>query len=552
VGNAAGSLFQGPALAISISRWCIVRFSLKLKPFVQERPMATYHPSNHALATPDRPAYIMADSGESVSFGQLDRRANQFSHVFRSLGLQRGAGIAMLMENSPGFLEVCWASQRSGLHFTPISTHLKASEIGYIIADCGAQAFLVSSRYADAAQSLAELFGDDTILLSIGGDIPGYQPLETLADKQSEAPIADRSPGVTMLYSSGTTGYPKGVRRSLAETPFDDIPIRLGSMAERYGFDESSVYLCPAPLYHAAPLGYTMAVMGFGGTCIVMQRFDAEAALAAIERFKITHSQWVPTMFIRMLRLDASVREQYDLRTHKVAIHAAAPCPIETKAAMIEWWGPMIYEYYGGSEGVGSTFITADEWLRKPGSVGRTIGGKLRIVMEDGREANRGDIGTVYFEDAPTFEYHNAPEKTADAFNLHGWGTYGDVGYLDEDDYLFLTDRKANMIISGGVNIYPQEAENILLGHPAVVDAAVFGVPNADFGEEVKAVIQPVPGIAADVTLEQDLIAYCKEQLADIKCPRSVDFEETLPRLANGKLYKRELKARYWPDPRAS
>ncbi|MBT6276964.1 MAG: acyl-CoA synthetase [Chromatiales bacterium] len=514
--------------------------------------MATYHPSNHALATPDRPAYIMADSGKSVSFGQLDRQANQFSHVFRSLGLQRGAGIAMLMENAPGFLEVCWASQRSGLHFTPISTHLKASEIGYIIADCGAQAFLVSSRYADAAQSLAELLGDDTILLSIGGDIPGYQPLETLADKQPEAPIADRAPGVTMLYSSGTTGYPKGVRRSLAETPFDDIPLRLGSMAERYGFDESSVYLCPAPLYHAAPLGYTMAVMGFGGTCIVMQRFDAEAALAAIELFKITHSQWVPTMFIRMLRLDASVREQYDLRTHKVAIHAAAPCPVETKAAMIEWWGPMIYEYYGGSEGVGSTFITADEWLRKPGSVGRTIGGKLRIVMEDGREANRGDIGTVYFEDAPAFEYHNAPEKTADAFNQRGWGTYGDVGYLDEDDYLFLTDRKANMIISGGVNIYPQEAENLLLGHPAVVDAAVFGVPNADFGEEVKAVIQPVPGIAADVTLEQDLIAYCKEQLADIKCPRSVDFEETLPRLANGKLYKRELKARYWPDQHSS
>ena len=336
-------------------------------------------------------------------------------------------------------------------------------------------------------------------------------------------------------------------RHPLSGNAVDDFPPRSLNFRARYDLRPQTIYLSPAPLYHAAPLGFTMATLAYGGTCVVMQRFDAEPALAFIERYQVTHSQWVPTMFIRLFRLAPEIRERYDLSSHRFAVHAAAPCPVDTKANMIAWWGPIVHEYYSGSEGVGTTFITAEQWLKKPGSVGRSVDGVLHIVDDDGKELTPGEVGTIYFDNAPQFEYHNAPEKTAAAFLNEDWGTFGDIGYVDEDGYLFLTDRKANMIISGGVNIYPQEAENILLGHAAVLDAAVFGVPNDEFGEEVKAVIELAPGYIADAALATELIAYCRDHIADIKCPRSVDFEPALPRLPNGKLYKRELKARYWP-----
>lgn len=504
------------------------------------------HPKNHARETPDKLAYVIAESAEAVTYRELNDASNRYARVFRGLGLGVGDGVAFLLENRRGFFELCWAAQRAGLHYTPISTHLKTDEIAYILNDCGARAFVCSAKYRELAATLVDN-NSDAHLLSLGGAIEQFQAIESLAENVPAQPVADETAGAPMLYSSGTTGYPKGVRRALTGEAIDAFPARHASFRDRYEFSPETIYLSPAPLYHAAPLGFTMATLSFGGTCVVMQRFDAETALALIERYRVTHSQWVPTMFIRLLRLDAATRERYDLSSQRMAIHAAAPCPVATKRAMIDWWGPIVYEYYAGSEGVGSTHITAAEWLRKPGSVGRSADGELHILDADGNELPPGEPGAVYFADAPAFEYHNAPDKTAAAFARDGWGTLGDIGYVDEDGYLYLTDRKANMIISGGVNIYPQEAENLLLGHPAVLDAAVFGVPNEEFGEEVKAVVQLADDAAPSDALAAALIDYCREKIAAIKCPRTIDFAIDLPRLPNGKLLKRDLKARYWP-----
>ena len=506
-----------------------------------------YHPKHHAVATPEKTAYVIAENGESVSYAELDDQSNRIARVLRELGCEVGSGVAMLCENRVGFFEICWAAQRAGLHYTPISTHLKAEEVAYIVGDCGARVFIASASLADLAASLRSELPADTCLLSLGGDIDGFTSLEQLCKQADSTPLADETLGSSMLYSSGTTGYPKGVRHALSGDAPDQVSVRANAFRRRYRLGPDVIYLSPAPLYHAAPLGFTMATLSWGGTVVVMQRFDAERALALIEKYEVTHSQWVPTMFIRMLRLPGETRERYDLSTHRFAVHAAAPCPVDTKHQMIDWWGPIVYEYYSGSEGVGTTFISTREWLQRPGSVGRSVVGELHILDDDGNELPPFEEGTIFFSEAPRFEYHNSPGKTSQAFSSEGWGTLGDIGYVDDEGYLFLTDRKANMIISGGVNIYPQETENTLLGHPAVLDAAVFGVPNEEFGEEVKAVVQLAAGYIPDHELEQALIDYCRQRISDIKCPRSVDFETELPRLPNGKLYKRELKARYWP-----
>jgi len=351
-----------------------------------------------------------------------------------------------------------------------------------------------------------------------------------------------------MLYSSGTTGRPKGVKRVLTGEPFDALPNNYALTRKLYGLNQDTVYLSPAPLYHAAPLVFTNSVLSSGGTIIVMDHFDPEQALALIERHRVTASQWVPTMFVRLLRLPDAARRKCDLSSHKVAVHAAAPCPIEIKRAMIDWWGPILHEYYAGSEGNGFVVIDSHEWLAHPGSVGRAILGELRILDEDGHEQPADVPGAIYFANGPAFEYHNDPAKTQAAYNAQGWSTLGDVGYLDREGYLYLTDRKAYMIISGGVNIYPQETENVLTGHPGIVDVAVFGVPNAEFGEEVKAVVQPVDMALATPAFAAELIAYCRERLADVKCPRSIDFDPELPRHPTGKLYKRLVRDRYWAN----
>jgi long-chain acyl-CoA synthetase len=378
------------------------------------------------------------------------------------------------------------------------------------------------------------------------GAAEGYEPYEDRIAEQPPTPIEDESEGLDMLYSSGTTGRPKGIRLPLPEVPVGSPTPVLALSQALYGFGEDSVYLSPAPLYHSAPLRFTMAVHRLGATVVVMEHFDPLEFLRLIERHRVTHTQVVPTMFVRLLKLDPAERERYDLSSLKACVHAAAPCPVPIKEQMIEWWGPIIHEYYAGTEGNGFTAINSEDWLDHKGSVGRALVGEIHIVGEDGSERGPGEPGTIYFGGGAEFEYHNDPEKTASSRDDRGWSTLGDVGYLDDDGYLYLTDRKAYMIISGGVNIYPQEAENVLTMHPKVADVAVIGVPNEEFGEEVKAIVQPMDMADAGPTLERELIDFCRQHLAGLKCPRSVDFEEELPRAPTGKLYKRLLRDRYW------
>ena len=452
------------------------------------------HPSHHAREVPDKAAILMARSGQIISFRELDQRSNQGAHLLRSLGLKRGDAIALMLENGPRFHDICFAAQRSGLFFTAMSTRLSPSEADYIVRDSGAKVLIVSSGLKAMAAALLERVPGLQGYYSVGGDIDGYTSWEAASTLLPVTPIADQSAGRDMLYSSGTTGRPKGIKAELLDEAFDAPSRLMETVAGLYKIGRDTRYLSPAPLYHAAPLRFTMSVLRHGGTIIVMEKFDPTEALALIETHRATHSQWVPAMFVRMLKLGAQERSQYDLSSMSCAIHAAAPCPLAVKEQMITWWGPVLYEYYAGTEGNGLVACSSQEWLTHKGTVGRAIMGDLRIVDEYRRTLPAGEdhVGTIYFANAPAFEYHNDPERTAQARTPEGWSTLGDVGYLDADGFLYLTDRKAHMIISGGVNIYPQEVEDLLITHPKVADAAVIGVPNDEFGEEVKAVIQPL------------------------------------------------------------
>ena len=503
------------------------------------------HPRDYAQSDPERPAYIMYGSGESMSYAQLDERSNRCAQLLRNCGLKIGDGIAIFMENNIHYLELCWAAQCSGLYFTCIPTHLGIEEVEYIINDSNARIIFTGTETAHIAQALPGKIDDSINRYAVGCEIAGYQDYLHESERMPAEPVSDETSGRDMLYSSGTTGRPKGIRVPLSGDPIDELNDLQKLTRTQYGFDKETIYLSPAPLYHAAPLRFTMLVQRFGGTVIIMEKFDAEKALAAIEHYRVTHSQWVPTMFIRMLKLPEEIRQAYDLGNQKVAIHAAAPCPIEVKRQMIEWWGPILYEYYSGSEPCGLCCINTEQWLANPGSVGPTVFGVLHILDEQGNELGPGEEGLVYFANGLDFSYHKDPDKTAATRNEKGWTTLGDLGYLNEKGFLFLTDRSANVIISGGVNIYPQECENLLVTHHKVLDAAVFGIPNADFGEEVKAVVQLVDKGEAGSELEEELIDYCRQTISPIKCPRSIDFAAELPRRANGKLYKRLLKDKY-------
>ena len=505
-----------------------------------------FHPCHHARSTPDKPAYLMARTGETVTYRQLEARSNQGAHLFRSLGLKRGDAIALMMDNNARYFEICFAAQRSGLFFTAMSSRLSTQEAEYILADCGAKVLIVSSSLAAQAAELLSRSPAVRTRYSVNGVLPGYTAWEAARDAHPTSTIKDESAGRDMLYSSGTTGRPKGVKTELLDEAID-APSTLTMVATKlYGLCSDSNYLSPAPLYHAAPLRFNMTVMRFGGTSVIMEHFDAEEALALIERHSITHSQWVPTMFVRMQKLAPEARARYRHDSLKVAIHAAAPCPVQVKEAMIDWWGPMLFEYYAGTEGNGFVACNSVDWLAHRGTVGRALVGEVRIVDDEGALLPAGETGTIYFANGPVFEYHNDPAKTASSRNAEGWSTLGDVGYLDAEGYLYLTDRKHFMIISGGVNIYPQEIENLLITHPKVMDVAVIGVPNEEFGEEVKAVVQPADMKAAGPALAEELIAWCRANLSHVKCPKTVDFEAELPRHPTGKLYKRLLRDRYW------
>jgi len=504
------------------------------------------HPGVYAEATPDRPAVIFAGDGTVLSFADFEALSNRFAHLLRASGISRGDRVALFLENHRLYLPLAWGVLRSGARLVAIATHLAPEEVDYILEDSGAWVLVTSRVMAETARRTARRDVPEANQFMADGAEPGFTALEAALDAQPPTPIDDQAEGVEMLYSSGTTGRPKGILKPLPEGAFGIPAPGYFLTAKLYGLNQGAVYLSPAPLYHAAPLMFCIRALRFGATVVVMPKFDAEETLRLIETHRVTHAQFVPTMFVRMLRLPEEACRAYDLASLACVIHAAAPCPIDVKHRMIDWLGPILWEYYGGSEGNGLTVLNAEEWLSHPGSVGRARIGQIRICDAEGEEVPTGIEGGVYFSDGPRFEYHNDPAKTAEAWNRHGWSTLGDIGYVDAEGYLYLTDRKANMIISGGVNIYPQEAENRLLSHPQVIDAAVFGVPNPEFGEEVKAVVQPADMARAGADLEAELIAFCRKALSPVKCPKSVDFNDDLPRRENGKLYKRLLKERYW------
>lgn len=499
---------------------------------------------------PDHPAIVMAASGRTVSYGELDAAANRISHLFRELGLQPGDHVALMIENSVEFLELLWGAHYAGLLYTAISTRLTPDEVAYIASDCEAGAFVISSRYAGTASVLGTLLPEGVARLAVGDPVDGWRPLGEAIASHPDTPIEGvRIGGKDMLYSSGTTGRPKGIKPKDLTVPIDEAPIIVVPiLRDMLGVGPDSVYLTPAPLYHAAPLRFSMAIHQLGGTVVVMEKFTPEAALDVIRDRGVTHTQMVPTMFVRLLRLPDDAKAAADVSTLRAVIHAGAPCPVEVKRQMIEWWGPIVHEYYASTESCGLTWVTSEQWLSHPGSVGKAAIGVPHIVGDDGTELPAGEVGTVYFSDGPPFEYHNDPAKTQEAHDERGWATCGDIGRLDDDGFLYLTDRKSFMIITGGVNVYPQEAENVLISDPAVMDAAVFGIPHDDFGEQVHAVVQLVSYPDSDAAEEAErerLIAHCRAQLADVKCPRSIDFRESLPRHDTGKLYKRLLVDEY-------
>ncbi|MFH6787027.1 MULTISPECIES: acyl-CoA synthetase [Methylobacterium] len=506
------------------------------------------HPSHFAKVTPDKVAYRMARSGEVMTYAELDARSNRNAHALRSLGIGQGGNVALLFENRLDFLALAWACQRSGIFYTAVNTHLTPAEIAYIVGDCEATVAIVSDTYASGLDQLTAACPQARVFVS-GGDAPPACDWNALANAQPATPVADEAAGADLLYSSGTTGRPKGIVRRFAHQPIDTvIPALMTSLCETIGqMGPDTVLISPAPLYHAAPLRFTMMAAMLGGTALITEKFDAEEVLRLIETWGATHGQFVPTHFVRMLKLPEATRLRYRHDSLRVVYHAAAPCPRDVKAAMIDWWGPILMEYYASSEANGVTLSSSHEWQRFPGTVGRSLTGPIVIADEDGKELPPGEIGAVYFDSGVQFEYRNDPEKTAAAYLRSGCATFGDIGYVNEEGFLFLADRKAYMIISGGVNIYPQEIEDLLFSHPEVEDVAVFGVPNEEMGEEVKAVVQLRQGIDGTPEKAREIIAWCRARLSHFKVPRSVDFRSELPRTPTGKLIKRLLRDEYWP-----
>lgn len=507
------------------------------------------YPGTHAATTPDHPAVIWGPTGEITTFAQLDDRARRIAAVLRQAGVRPGDHVAFCIENHPRFFEVAWGCVYAGAIYTAVSSRLTDGELAYILNDSGAKVFITSAYKGPQAVAVVDVTPNVAARFVLDGELAGHT---SLAEATAAAtPLVEEGAvaGVDMLYSSGTTGQPKGVALTFEASPLDG-PVNsvVGLVQLLFGVDDRAVYLSPAPSYHAAPLRFTLAMHAIGATTVLMDRFEPDTFLALVEAHGVTHSQVVPTMFVRLLKADPEVRQRFDTSSLRGIIHAAAPCPVPVKQSIIEWLGPIVHEYYAGTEGNGFVYCNSEQWLAHPGTVGQALLGVIHICDADGAEVPVGERGTVYFETPSSFEYHNDPEKTASSRHANGWSTLGDVGYVDGEGFLYLTDRQAYMIISGGVNIYPQEAENVIVTHPKVADVAVFGVPDEDFGEAVKAVVQPLAMPASDAeaaALEAELIGFCRTQLADYKCPRTIDFRTELPRHPTGKLYKRLLRDEY-------
>jgi long-chain acyl-CoA synthetase len=496
-------------------------------------------PAWWAERAPERAA-VIAPSGD-LTYGELDRHANQLVRALRGAGLTAGDGVALLCPNRAEFVVVWAATQRAGFRLTAVNWHLTADEAGYIVADCEAKAFIADSALRGLAEGAVASVGAAPLCLAIGDDIDGFEPWTATLAAQSTAPIDDPQLGTSMLYTSGTTGRPKGVAR-----PADPDALVLGLAP--YGYDgDRHAHLCTGPLYHAAPFTISLTTaLTAGVPLVVMPSWDAEECLRLIAEHRVSHTHMVPTMFHRLLALPPDVRERYDVSSMLAIVHGAAPCPVPVKRAIIEWFGPIVFEYYAATEGAG-TLVDSHTWLAKPGTVGKPVPlDHVRIGDDDANPLPANEVGLVWLKRSANspFEYFKDPDKTAGSYRGEYY-TLGDMGYLDDDGYLFLTDRTANLIISGGVNIYPAEVDAVLLEHPAVGDAATIGVPDEEWGETVLAVVEPQAGTTPDDALARELMEFCRDRLAHFKCPRAVAFVDELPRQDNGKIYKRRLREAY-------
>ncbi|HYA74218.1 MAG TPA: AMP-binding protein [Roseiarcus sp.] len=505
----------------------------------------------HAVERANQPAFIMARTGEAVTYAELEARSNRLARLLRERGLRRTDHFAIFMENNVRYVECCSAGHRAGLYYTCVNSFLTPDEVAYIVNNSQSRVLITSQARREVAAAALRKCPQVKLCLVVDGegDGPAVRNLDEATSPFPALPIPDEALGAAMLYSSGTTGQPKGVLRPLPEqSPAKDLPL-IDFLIRLWRFRDGVTYLSPAPLYHSAPLAGVTCTIRSGGTAIIMEEFDAERYLEFVQTYRPTHTQLVPTMFSRMLKLPDAVRHRYDLSSLELAIHAAAPCPVPVKERMIDWWGPIIMEYYGATEGLGFTACDSAEWMAHKGTVGKVMIGELHVLDDAMKPCPPGVPGALWFKTATPFEYFNEPAKTARARSPDGsMSTVGDVGYVDDEGYLYLTDRATFMIISGGVNIYPQESENLLITHPKVADAAVFGVPNEDLGEEAKAVVQLMPGVEPGPDVAKELMTFCAQHLSRQKCPRSIDFEAALPRLPTGKLYKAPLRDRYWKD----
>lgn len=512
------------------------------------------YPGRYASINPDRAAFVMASTGATVSYREFEERSNRLAHFLRQAGLGRLSHYSIFMENNDRYMESCAAGERTGTYYTCVNSFLTAEELAYILTNSRSEVLITSSaKAALAIEAIADCPNIRRVLVC-GGVPEGcsderVEDFEAVVAAMPATPIDDESLGTPMLYSSGTTGRPKGILRPLPEQPPAEPLPMFHFLSNLWTYREDMIYLSPAPLYHSAPQAAVNLTIRVGGTVVIMERFDPVEYLSLIERYSVTHSQLVPTMFSRMLKLPAEDRTRFDLSSLEFAVHAAAPCPVKVKQEMIEWWGPIIHEYYGATEGLGFASCDSEQWLTHPGTVGKIVLGELHVMDDEMNEVPNGTPGTLWFASGTEFSYLDDPEKTRESTSADGtMTTVGDIGYVDDEGYLYLTDRKTFMIISGGVNIYPQEIEDLLITHPMVFDAAVFGVPNEDLGEEVKAVVQPMPDVAPDEALTEALLSHCREHLSRQKVPRSIDYEAELPRLPTGKLYKRLLRDRYWGE----